>query len=262
MIIRGSNCHGQKPQEELGMLVQCNNRYTQALQHCWLTYQEAEIIYKQCYLPIVSYPLPATNIPPELLHCHQTKATTAFLAKMGYHHTMPRAVVYAPKEIGGLGFRHLSYEQGVPQTLQTIKHLQGNSTNGSLFLLAINTYQLQAGFSCLILKDTQPCPWIPDGWLSSLQQFLHTTNSQIILDKPWTLPSWRHRDRYLMEDISTCNLSTRELQLIHNIRVYLWVTMLSKIGNHSSTHILQQFLHMPAISKPFNHTYLHIGSTL
>jgi len=83
--------------KELGIFIQRNNRYTQALQHCRLTHHKAEIVYKQCYLPMVSYPLPATNIPPDLLDRHQAKATTAFLAKMGYCCTMPRALVYAPK---------------------------------------------------------------------------------------------------------------------------------------------------------------------
>jgi len=131
--------------------------------------------------------------------------------------------------------------------------------NGSLFLLAINTYQLQAGLSHPILKDTQPCPWILAGWLSSLWPFLHNTNSQIILNKP---SSCRHMDHYLMDDISKCNLSTRELQLIHNVWVYLHVTMLLEISNHSSTHVLPQYLHTTDLRRPFSHTYLHIGSTL
>jgi len=207
---------------ELGTYVQRNQRYVQALQQCNLTHREASIVYKQCYLPTVSYPLPATNIPPDLLHRHQAKATTAFLAKMGYRRTMPRAVVYAPKALGGLGFRHLGFEQGVQQTLQLIKHLRANNTNGALFNLAINTYQLHSGFARPILEDTRHCPWNSTGWMSSLRQFLHTTGSQIILDQPWKLPSRRQHDRYLMDDISQIRLSiSRELQRIQNIRLYL-----------------------------------------
>jgi len=83
----------------LGNYAQQNQCYVQALQQCNLSHQEASIVYKQCYLLTVSYLLPATNIPPDLLHCHQAKATTAFLAKMGYRRTMPRAVVYALKQL-------------------------------------------------------------------------------------------------------------------------------------------------------------------
>ena len=53
---------------EIGLFVQRNQRYVQALQQCNLTHREAGIIYKQCYLPTMSYPLPATNIPTDLIH--------------------------------------------------------------------------------------------------------------------------------------------------------------------------------------------------
>jgi len=56
---------------------------------------------------------------------------------------MPWAVIYAPKALGGLGFQHLGFEQGVQQILQMLKHLQSNMTNATLFQLAINTYQLR-----------------------------------------------------------------------------------------------------------------------
>ncbi len=202
---------------ELGLFVQRNNRYVQALQQCNLTNREAGIVYKQCYLPMVSYPLPATNIPPDLLHRHQAKATTVFLAKMGYRRTMPRAVVYAPKALGGIGFLHLGYEQGVQQTMQMIKHLRARTTNGALFNLAINTYQLHSGLSHPILEDTRPCLWIPTGWTSSLRQFLHTTHSQIVLELPWMQPSRRFKDKFLMDDISKLQLTQREFQLIQNV---------------------------------------------
>jgi len=156
---------------ELGLFLQWNQCYVQALQQCTLTHREAGIVYKQCYLPTVSYPLPATNIPSDLLHRHQAKATTAFLAKMGYHHTMPWAVVYAPKALGGIGFCHLGYKQGVQQTMQLIKYLHVRTTNGALFKLVINTYQLHSGLLHPIIEDTCLCLWIPLGWLSSLWQF-------------------------------------------------------------------------------------------
>jgi len=142
---------------ELGIYIQQNQWYVQVLQQCNLSHQEASIVYKQCYLPTMSYLLPATTIPLDLLHCHQAKATTAFLAKMGYQWTMPHAVVYSQGH-WRLGFWHLGFELGVQQTLQVIKHLRANTTNGSLFTLAINTYQWHSGFSRWKLEDKQPCP--------------------------------------------------------------------------------------------------------
>ena len=101
------------------------------------------------------------------------------------------------------------------------------------------------------------------GWMNSLQQFLHTIDSQITLETPWKIPSCCHQDHHLMDDISQIGLPTRELKLIQNIQLYLQVTiLLSKICNQAGTHILQQYLQMPDLDSPLNQAYLHLGSTL
>jgi len=69
------------------------------------------------------YPLPATNIPPEKIYQTQLHITTQFLNKMGYLAHLPCAIVYAPIDVGGLGFRHLGHEQGIQHVLQLVKHL-------------------------------------------------------------------------------------------------------------------------------------------
>jgi len=81
-----------------------------------------QVIYLQYHLLTLSYPLPATSIPPNKLYQIQSKATAAFLSRMGYPCTFPRAVVYAMIQHGDLVFQHLGHEQGVQQTLQIIKH--------------------------------------------------------------------------------------------------------------------------------------------
>jgi len=65
-----------------------------------------------------------------------------------------------------------------------------------------------------------------------------------------------------MDDISKRNLPTRELHLINNVCLYLCVTTLSEISNHTGTHVLQQYLHTPNLEQLLSHTYPHIGSTL
>jgi len=74
---------------ELEMFKQRNTRYFKLLQECPFTHQEIRTIYKQNYLPTVSYPLPATHIPPHHLYDAQSSATTVFLTKLGYPQTFP-----------------------------------------------------------------------------------------------------------------------------------------------------------------------------
>jgi len=75
--------------KELQVLNNHNTKYLQVLMTCSLNRCEAKVIYRQCYLPVVMYPLPASVIPPDKLHDAQCSTTTAFLAKMGYPRTFP-----------------------------------------------------------------------------------------------------------------------------------------------------------------------------
>jgi len=68
--------------KELGVYMQRNHQYVQALQECNLSQLEAGIMHKQCYLLTVFYPLPATNIPPDLLHT-PSQSNYCFLGKNG-----------------------------------------------------------------------------------------------------------------------------------------------------------------------------------
>ncbi len=98
--------------KELQIFKERMQRYTNFIHQCPLTAQEARVVYLQCYLPTLSYPLPATSFPPENLIKIQGSATSAFLSKMGYPRTFPRAITYASTSRGGLGFQHLGHDKG------------------------------------------------------------------------------------------------------------------------------------------------------
>jgi len=146
-----------------------------------LSRREARIIYKQCYLPTITYPLAATNMPIQDIHNSQAAVTSILLNHMGYSRNMPCCVVYAPESISGIGLRHLRFEQGVQQVLHLLRHLHAETTNGKLYAITIDRYQLTAGMSTPILADPRPLPWMPDRWITSIHQFLHITGSCIHL---------------------------------------------------------------------------------
>jgi len=172
--------------KELSILKQKQQKYVQFLLLTLLSKCEAQVIYKQCYLPTVTYPFPATNISPSLIYNTQCTITFLFLTQMGYPWHIPQSIVYAPETLGGLGLCHLGQEQGVQQTLQLLWHLWANTTNGKLYTITINQYQLYAGVQQPILEDTKPIPWMPAGWISSICDFLYTTNCKIRLQLPCT----------------------------------------------------------------------------
>jgi len=75
---------------------------------------------------------------PDLIYQSQQAATLWFLLCMGYPHTLPRSIVYAPSTVGGLGFIHLGFEQGVQQVLQLLHHIWANTSNGQLYSILIS----------------------------------------------------------------------------------------------------------------------------
>jgi len=139
-------------------------------------------------------------MPLVAIYNTQHTVTSLFLSPMGYPWHLPHSIVYVAEAVGRLGLHHLGHEQGVQQTLQLLQHLHANTTNGKLYAVTINQYQIYAGTQCPILEDNKPIPWILDGWISSIRKFLHTNNCKILLQKPWTSLSKCIQDWCIMND--------------------------------------------------------------
>ncbi len=109
----------------------------------------------------------------------------------------------------------------------------------------IRTYQLWAGLRDHVLTDTQPCPWIPSQWLTSLRQSMHANDIKIKYAS-WTVPPLRHGDRYLMDDFCQQDFPRHKLEKLNACRMFLQVTTLAEITDHTGTEILPQIVtHRP-----------------
>jgi len=139
---------------------------------------------------------------------------------------------------GGLGLKHLESEQGIQQVNQVLKHLCSNTTLGTLLQTTIQAYQIHAGISKLILEFTQDLPWLPNRWIMHLRKFLHSTNSSIHLTETWTIPSIRQHDHHIMDDFQSVGYSTCDLQVLNNCRLYLRITTLAEMVDHTGHYII------------------------
>jgi len=97
---------------------------------------------------------------------------------------------------GGVGLCNLLHEQFAQQLIILVCHLHAASTLGRTMENLIRIYQLRAGLWSHVLLDTQPCPWIPDAWLSRLRETMRALNIQIQYDSclvapyPFSLPNF------------------------------------------------------------------------
>jgi len=81
---------------EINTFKQLNQQYVQMMHNCPFSQQcKAYVVYWQCYLPTVGYPLTATLMPPAQLDKLQSPATSIFLTKLGYPQLFPHAITYA-----------------------------------------------------------------------------------------------------------------------------------------------------------------------
>jgi len=200
--------------------------------------KEAETVYTTIFLPTITYPFPATTLSVAELDKAQSMTTPTIISHMGYNCNMPKAIIYAPSTHGGLGLKHLHTKQGLQKVLQVIKHLRTQTTLGKLLQVTIQAHQIQAGIPKPILEDTRLLPWLPNWWITNMQEFLHSIQGSIILKKPWLIPPLRQHDRYLMKDFLNANLPTKDLQTLNNCQLYLQVTTLAEITTHDGTCIL------------------------
>jgi len=120
---------------------------------------------------------------------------------MGYPCTFPQAVVYIPRAKGGLGFCHLSAEQGMQKVLQVLKHICANTTTGTIYTVLINHYQLTAGIADPVLENPILIPWSSAYWVDTLWAYLKHTKGKIILHNLWIPLICRAHDQFIMEAI-------------------------------------------------------------
>jgi len=166
----------------------------------------------------------------------QSMTTPLILSKMGYNRNMPKAVVYAPSTHGGLGFKHLHTERGLQKVLQVLKHLRTSTTLGKLLDITIKAYQIQAGIKNHILEDTTPLSWMPNWWINNLREFLYSIKGTIIVEHPWMIQPLRINDRHLMQTFLQANIPDKDLRALNNCCLYLQVTTLAEILDHTHWH--------------------------
>jgi len=152
--------------------------YTRAFQCTHVSCKEASILYRACFLPALTYSFPATWLSAKFLEQIHTLSTSTILNKMGFHCKLPRSMVFVPRDLGRVGLCNLIHKQSVQQLLILTRHLQAKTPLGTAMELLICTYQLWAELQCHVLDDTQPCPWIPDHWLSHLRAMMQSNKTK------------------------------------------------------------------------------------
>jgi len=124
---------------------------------------------------------------------------------------------FCTTHLGGISLCNLTHEQSIQQVLILICHLHAKTNLGMAIELLIQMYQLWAGLQQHVLMDAQPCPWIPDHWLSHLCTTMNQNCTQIHYHS-WTVLPLHQNDWYLMEDFVDQHFSRAKLEQLNTCR--------------------------------------------
>jgi hypothetical protein len=178
----------------------------------------------------MSYVLVATFLTRGECKKIQSKAVNVSLTKYGFSRTTSRSVVFGSPWFGGLGWRHLFFEQGIQHVLLLLKHLQTPDHFQSLLIICLHWYQVVAGVSfCPFSRPRVKMPYLGSAWLDSTRVFLAHSAATLHIDQASLPALQRQHDACIMDGILELGLSTTSLERINCCRLYLRVATLSNI---------------------------------
>ena len=148
-----------------------------------LTRSQAVKVYQSIYLGRMRYGLTVSTQSEREYQEIQSPAISALLPKMGYNRHTAQAIVYGPKEDGGIGLMDLYSLQGSRKAVTLIEHTRSESTVGKTLLINLKWTQQALGVGFDILQ--YPGKNIPastgDQWFRGLRKFLHKSDCSIAL---------------------------------------------------------------------------------
>ncbi len=170
-----------------------------------------------------------------------SRITQSILPAMGFNRNTPLAVVYGPKNIGGIGLKDLFAEQGAAKAAILLKHLRSSSELGKLLKCQLQWAQRAAGIDSPILVDvTSRLPQIKDEvWIQTLREFLALSELGIQVDGVAGIEPKRKSDMAIMSAFTAkvCQLSDNQVIMINRCRTYLRAETIADLCNENGTHI-------------------------
>ena len=177
------------------------------------------------------YPMPALCLTEKECNQIMSPVLQACLPKSSLARTYPHAVLYGPKEEGGLDHENLYLYQGTSKILLLTEHLAMKSMTGELLRCSIEAAKVEVGIGRNIFTlDYDTFGGLcTDGIVKTIWKF--SFENGIIIEDNVTpnLDLHRDGDLFLMEQFAAEDFTATELAHINRCRLYLQVTTLSDI---------------------------------
>ena len=205
-----------------------------------LSFREAKDLLTLRLLQQTKYGLHLSQFSEKMCHPLTVLINGTFLQLMHIHSKTPRALVWGPQDLGGLGLNTDVYcLQAQCAIGYLVRSLRWNKTVASDIITALNACQLASGFESPLLEDTKPhLRFISNGWIPHLRGMLEYFGIKIWVEDAWKCQKQRENDRSIMEMFVTDkDIKLSELVLANEYRMWLGVIFISELADVNGTEI-------------------------
>jgi hypothetical protein len=225
--------------EQIAILTEKSNNFAKGILASATTPFEAWTGYFTIYHPSCNFPLAATFLTRADCRKIQSFATAATLtSKCKFNGHFPHAAVFGSPYYGGMGWRHMYYEQGIQHVQILIKHLRTPGPFQSLLQISLRWYQLLAGLSFAPLEyPAIPLPHLEHAFLNCSRLFLAQCRAKLVIPSIPIKPLFRPHDSFIMEAVGTLKYTKGQAEQVNCCRLFLQADLLSEIATLSGTTI-------------------------
>ena len=223
-------------------------KLTKKIYYAHISQFEALMAYTFYIKSTLYYALPLTVFSFDECETLNKLILNTILPKCCLNRHTPRALVYAPADLGGFGFDHVWTKQLSLHLQMFQKHIRRMDSLGKSMLCNINSIQLLIGRSVpfFSLDPTQHSYIDQTGCIFMIWKACFSLNIQCVIPKMCIpTPSTANGDKNLMDDALhdplVCN-NIRKLEAINQCRLYHGLFSLSDMSQYTGSRMNKGFL--------------------
>ncbi|KAL7550562.1 hypothetical protein ACHAWF_015354 [Thalassiosira exigua] len=206
-----------------------------------LSHFEAYISYVTRILPKITFPFALTRFTKKQLHKLAIIVDNVVLPKMGINRHTPRAVVYGPRELGGIGYPYIGTIQDKRGIAHFVRQIQWGKELATELRILTSHAQLCSGIMQPILEQPQQdLPHLEEGYIAHIHKRLKDLGGGIWIENAWTPSLQREGDKSLMEEFMkvTCKgASKNKLIMTNQVRMWLRVITIAELAEEGGLRI-------------------------
>jgi hypothetical protein len=193
--------------------------------------------------PSLHYPLAALTLTEKECTSIMAPILDVALPHSQVCRTFPRAVVYGPKAMMGLGKTDLYLQQGASQIAMLQQYLHTDTITGELLRANIEAIKIHVGIgqNLFSLEYGRFQKLVPPSLIKCIWEFASKYNIEIQEEITANIIPRRENDKFLMEVIANQDnqFSNNDLTHINRCRLYMQVVTLADITNGNGALILE-----------------------